>query len=649
MTETIALIGLEKGQSKMKKVLIASISTIVLFSPVRAQSFDQFIGFGDSTIDSGYFRYVSRGTAQEARYANARANGGAITPSGGLMNSDYLSARFGLTAIPVSAPGGGTNYAVSGARINAQNLGGDGSPSIAQQMTNYLAANGGHANPNALYLITGGGNDFTALENLTGQAYLNAIATIGQAQIDSITNLSRAGARYMIVPNFNGAGARAVSLGQTVWSGLSANGVRFIPADNASLRLTVQSDPARFGFTQVLPYEPGRLTAACRLPNANAVAAGMGLFCIPSLASAGAGLSSTAYLTSASALQTSYYSDDQHFSPAGQKIQADYYYSLVVAPSQISFLTETSIQMRRDLNAGIQQQLDISQRSKAPGLRVWFNGDIAYLKLNNSAPGFPSDPSTPATGTIGLNYATADGGLLGAALSYGGAKPTFSFGGGFNQDDVSISVYGGLRRGPAWSNVILSYGFLHSDVNRVVPLGISFDNLSGSTRGHNFSVAALAGFDFVAGALTHGPIVGLEVQAARFNPFTETGGVTALAFSNIGRDSIVSAIGYRVAYDVGSWRPFAQLTYNHEFDRLNSEVTAALTTVTAPSYSMPIVRLGRNWGMATVGTTVDFGRGFTGFATFNSAFAQNNVTHYGGRFGLNYAFNVAPSDRLAKP
>src|SRR5262249_39767380 len=45
-----------------------------------------------------------------------------------------------------------------------------------------------------------------------------------------------------------------------------------------------------------------------------------------------------AYLRSANAQQTSLFADDQHFSAAGQKIEADFMYSLVVAPSEISFL-----------------------------------------------------------------------------------------------------------------------------------------------------------------------------------------------------------------------------------------------------------------------------------------------------------------------
>ncbi len=89
----------------------------------------------------------------------------------------------------------------------------------------------------------------------------------------------------------------------------------------------------------------------------------------------------------------------------------------------------------------------------------------------------------------------------------------------------------------------------------------------------------------------------------------------------------------------GIWKPFAQATYNHEFDSLDHEVTATLTTLAAPSYSMPMVRLGRDWASATLGSTVDLGSDLTGLAAFTAQLGQTGATNYGGRLGINFAFN----------
>lgn len=73
-----------------------------------ASSFNKFIGFGDSVIDSGYFftHIISANATLEAQYkASVAAGGGIPTSLGGKMNSVLLAADYGLTAIPVGEPG----------------------------------------------------------------------------------------------------------------------------------------------------------------------------------------------------------------------------------------------------------------------------------------------------------------------------------------------------------------------------------------------------------------------------------------------------------------------------------------------------------------------------------------------------------------
>jgi uncharacterized protein YhjY with autotransporter beta-barrel domain len=69
------------------------------------------------------------------------------------------------------------------------------------------------------------------------------------------------------------------------------------------------------------------------------------------------------------------------------------------------------------------------------------------------------------------------------------------------------------------------------------------------------------------------------------------------------------------------------------------EVTAFLTTTTiAPGYSRPAVYFGENWGTASIGTGLKLAQNVTGYAAFNSQFAEDNVTIYGGQVGVNVAW-----------
>jgi hypothetical protein len=67
-------------------------------------------------------------------------------------------------------------------------------------------------------------------------------------------------------------------------------------------------------------------------------------------------------------------------------------------------------------------------------------------------------------------------------------------------------------------------------------------------------------------------------------------------------------------------------------------VTASLTTITAPSYAMPAVNLGTDWGVVTGGTTVKLATNMTGLLALSAILAQHNVTAYGGQLGVNVAF-----------
>ena len=92
--------------------------------------------------------------------------------------------------------------------------------------------------------------------------------------------------------------------------------------------------------------------------------------------------------------------------------------------------------------------------------------------------------------------------------------------------------------------------------------------------------------------IVHGPVAGIVLQHIHVDGYTETdpfapiGGFTALSFADQTRDSAVTELGYRASVDIGIWRPFAKLVWNHELASTDRSVTASLTSVVAPSFSM---------------------------------------------------------------
>ena len=334
------------------------LALIPLNAPVAAAAagVNQFVGFGDSNLDSGYFRYHTTGNAAtDAAVAAAVAGGAAGGFAGnGVASTVQLAGRFGLSAAPIG--GGGTNYAIGGsyAAVDTPVL-----VSAVRQIRNYLASVNGAANPDALYVIKSGDNDLTYVTNqgaawiAANPGYLNQQASALAAEIAA---LQTAGARTIIMPNSVNYGvsaalgggldpanaaayARSVAYGSALWSDLAEAGVNFVPADIDSVIRYVVQNPTLFGFT------------AASVLAANA----------PSPVSA-----LVAILTPAQQ-QDYLFIDGKHLTTAGQTIVADYEYSLLIAPSQVSLLAESAVQSGLAFITSIQGQIDLPAEASRNG------------------------------------------------------------------------------------------------------------------------------------------------------------------------------------------------------------------------------------------------------------------------------------------
>jgi outer membrane lipase/esterase len=348
-----AAAGFQEGAAMKLKLVVLAFG-LFCASQAAADSFNEFISFGDSSVDSGWWSGALQGQCdgaaapcttgnifKDTRIANAIANGGTSAPVGvGLMNTQVLAADFGLTALPANQPGG-TNYAISGA-VNAAtpangNIGNLNQnttlPSTVQQMANYLAAHGGTANPQALYVISSGGNDVTfAIDNFSTlssrQTYL---ANQAAALANAILNIQVTGAQHILVHGLGGSGTLGTFYTQALFSDLAAAGVNFIASDVRAFVQAILADPTRYGFTaeSVLLGVPGAdTTSACVWTGGTQT--GWGQWCANTTTPS----TQYAYLRSADAQQTSLFSDDQHFSAAGQALLAAYDFSLL-APAAV--------------------------------------------------------------------------------------------------------------------------------------------------------------------------------------------------------------------------------------------------------------------------------------------------------------------------
>lgn len=186
-----------------------------------AGPYSSLVVFGDSLADGGNNALLlsNFGTlplppvsiANDAEYS--RIPSAANTYSNGKVWTQYLAQSLGLGLAPSLA--GGTNFAFGGAQTGID--GNDvpvipGFPfSMRTQVNTYLGATGGIADPNALYIVAGGGNNVrVALEAIGAGADPTATvtATVANYATDMaglVSSLKTAGAQHVLVlntPNF---------------------------------------------------------------------------------------------------------------------------------------------------------------------------------------------------------------------------------------------------------------------------------------------------------------------------------------------------------------------------------------------------------------------------------------------------------------
>lgn len=622
---------------KFAKCKLAALLLVIFHAPIQAQSFTNAIFFGDSNTDNGRYRYVPQYTTGGS--ANVLATTGIYTTPGGYMWSVYLSSRYGINVSPTVAPGGGNNYAAGNAHVSygANSTIGENAWSATAQVSSYLTSTGGIADPNALYTVYIGTNDLktpaaglSGSSNIVDPQNLSALSTLASQTAGLVQQLSSAGARYILVPNITATAKTQAAAtianfpwsqtwadslsyyNQSVWNNIAAQGINFIPADFATVGDYALFNAARFGI----------INTDSQFPACGSVAA---INC------------TSANLVSPNAMNTYFFADTTgHLSSAGQKIQADYVYGLLTAPSQVSMLSNQASLGQIAINNSYLDQVGYSFRAKTPKtLGAWALGGAQQI---NVTVGQTSTSSTPYSGAAGMDYQYDENILFGGFFGYGQAQVNYNSTGNFTQSGTTLGAYSGYKDGAIWANGVLGYNWLSNNVNRVTPIGItSFSNTS-TVNGENTFAAVQTGYNFDYSVITHGPILGYSFVNTNINGFTESGNFNSLQFGSQNINAQVGSAGYQAQAKLGDWLPFAKVIYNSQLGNLDRNITTTLTTVTAPSYTMPAMSYGRSWTNLTAGLGYQIDPKTTIRASFTQQVSQQSVNSYNAVVSLSSHF-----------
>ncbi|MGH8353340.1 MAG: autotransporter domain-containing protein [Pseudomonas sp.] len=598
--------------------LAAACLLATVAAPLCASPYSGLVVFGDSLSDAGQFPDADGPAGATLRFTN-RVGPTYQDGSGEIFSANatqLLSQQLGLGALtgstsPVNAALGlpdGTNYAVGGnttAQIADSIIGtGEGSVVELTDGTNLrtrpgylveLASRGERIDPNTLFYVNGGGNDF--LDVIINPFAPPAVAT-QQAQdaairlADGVRALEAAGARYIVVsllgdvgktPNAAFLGTFIPSLPATV-SGLVGDynqelvsqleglNAEIIPLNVPLLVAEVVAAPATYGLD----------------PTQNLLGT-----CFD--ASGGGCVENPMYgLTSGNADPTRLlFNDSVHPTGTGQQLFADYAYSLLAAPWELTLLPEMAHGTLRAHQDQLRNQFQADWESwQAPGQwRAFVTGGgqrLDFDEQDGSASADGNGYSLSLGGSYRLNQAWRAGvalGLYEQELEAGAADSDYDL------RSYLGSAFVQYQQDRWWAEGALSAGYLDYDsLKRQFALGIGERSEKGDTEGYLWALSGRLGYDIAQpGSAWHlSPFVSADYARVEVDGYEEKGGsATSLRFADQKRSSRRLGAGLQGRIEVTpAIQLFAEVSREREYEDAAGDLTVALNSLPGLDFTL---------------------------------------------------------------
>lgn len=621
-------------KSFVKRVLPAVIAAALVTgaSTANAVQFQGVFVFGDSLSDAGYYRPFLLSIGVPAATAAAL---GRFTTNPGPVWSEIIAQYYGGNPNPSNVAGGGI-FAQGGARVAAASAstppGGAQRP-VTTQITEHLTANGGSANRNGLYVIWAGGNDLL-------QAGAAGVASANDVAAQS-ARLRAAGARYIAVfglpnlgltPGAQAGGAAGVALQTqasagfniTLFNALAATNQRVIPVDVFSMLNEVAANASAFGFSNTTG------TACGPFPPFSA--GGNSQFCTGATLVPGATPSN--YL----------FADGIHPTSGAHVIVADLFKSLIDGPNAYSVMAEVPLSSRaahvRTLDSGLMQGAS-AELGKVTAFAAYDGGkfDLSTSSLN------PQTNTKNRAATVGVTIRVSEAITVGVAAGKNNNDARMGAVGRFDVDEDTLSAFASAKFGGVYGNASFSVADLKfNNVQRYVKLGNVMRTNNASTKGTNASGNIMVGYDFSMGGAQVGPFLAWTSQQVTVGSFQENANATTALSTDLkldgqSRNSRVLSAGLRGSIKVGSFTPYARVSFDRDEGNEERFVTASPVTVAQNiKYDIPAYRGDSSWVTGVIGVrgkiTPQIGVGLA-YATVSS---KQGVKQDGVTANISFAF-----------
>ncbi|MCO7514116.1 autotransporter domain-containing protein [Pseudomonas guariconensis] len=568
--------------------------------------YSTLIVFGDSLSDAGQFPDLAGGTAA-MRFTNRDTDGNYAPVSPMLLGGRLGVAPADLNpSTSLAVRPDGNNWAVGG--YTTQQIldsitdtsrtvippGNPGAGAVLRERPGYLASGLG-ADPNALYYLTGGGNDFLqGLVNSPADA-----AAAGARLAASAQALQQGGARYIMVwllpdlgqtPNFSGTPQQGPLsqlsgvFNQSLVEQLDRVDAEIIPLNIPVLLQEALASPAQFGLAA-----DQDLVGTCY--------------------SGGSCVENPVYGINGPTPDPSrlLFNDSVHPTIAGQRLIADYAYSIIAAPWELTLLPEMAHASLRAHQDELRNQWQTPWQAVGHWQAILATGaqDLDFDDQRSAASGDGRGYNLTLGGSYRLDEAWRIGlaaGVYRQKLEAGEQDSDYKL------DSYLATLFAQFRQQRWWADAALTAGHLdYHDLERTFALGVGERSEKGDTDGETWALSGRLGYNLA----TEGsdwqlsPFVSADYARVKVDGYDEKSGrSTALGFDDQDRTSRRLGVGLQGSYLFApGTRLFAEVAREHEFEDDRQDLTMRLATLPANDFTLTGYTPHSNLTRASLGLT----------------------------------------------
>jgi uncharacterized protein YhjY with autotransporter beta-barrel domain len=243
---------------------------------------------------------------------------------------------------------------------------------------------------------------------------------------------------------------------------------------------------------------------------------------------------------------------------------------------------------------------------------------------------------------LGTDYRIDPNLLVGLTLGYGHTDVTLdTANSSATVDSYSPGLYASYADKGWYADVTGNYVYNTYTQER----NISFlaETANSATQGNEGVANIDGGYDFHQGALTYGPLAGLQYTHLSVNSYSESGAPLAdLNVQDQESDSLRSRLGGRVSYTLNfcglCFQPHLEATWQHEFMDQSRGITSQFESAGLGSFSVTTENPSRDFALADVGFDLKINRSITAFTDYEVEAGQANYFGQSVQAGITIGF-----------